>query len=34
MKNAPEYRDPEESISEELERDAYRHFGLQPAVSS
>lgn len=34
VKDAPEYRDPEESISEELERDAYRHFGLQPAVSS
>lgn len=33
VKNAPEYRDPEKSISEELEREAYRHYGLQPAVS-
>ena len=28
VKSAPEYRDPDASISEELESQAYRHFGL------
>jgi hypothetical protein len=28
VKSAPDYRDPETSISEELEREAYRHYGL------
>lgn len=32
--SAPDYRDPETSISEEMEREAYSHYGLQPAVSS
>lgn len=31
VKSAPEYDDPEASIPEELEREAYRHYGLQPA---
>jgi PRC-barrel domain len=31
--SAPEYRDPDGSISEELEREAYRHYGLEPAVA-
>ena len=30
---APEYGDPEASISEEMEREAYRHYGLEPAVA-
>jgi sporulation protein YlmC with PRC-barrel domain len=34
VKDAPEYSDPEQSISEELEGEAYRHYGLQPAVST
>jgi sporulation protein YlmC with PRC-barrel domain len=28
VKSAPDYRDPETSISEELEREAYTHYGL------
>ena len=30
---APEYRDPDKPISEELEREAYSHYGrgLEPA---
>ena len=28
VKSAPDYRDPETSISEELELEAYRHYGL------
>ena len=32
--SAPDYRDPETSIPEELEREAYAHYGLQPAVST
>jgi hypothetical protein len=31
--SAPDYGDPEGSISEELEREAYRHYGLEPAVA-
>ena len=31
--SAPDYRDPEGSISEEMEREAYRHYGLEPAVA-
>ena len=31
VRSAPDYRDPEGSISEEMEREAYRHYGLQPA---
>ncbi len=31
VKSAPEYRDPDASISEELESQAYRHFGLERA---
>jgi hypothetical protein len=27
--SAPSYRDPDEPISEEMEREAYRHYGLQ-----
>ena len=30
---APDYGDPEGSISEEMERDAYRHYGIEAAVS-
>ena len=33
VKSAPDYGDPEGSIFEEMEREAYRHYGLQPAVS-
>ena len=32
VENAPEYEDPDRAISEELERDAYRHYGREPAV--
>jgi sporulation protein YlmC with PRC-barrel domain len=31
VKSAPDYSDPETSISEELEREAYSHYGLTPA---
>ena len=31
VESAPDYGDPEASIPEEMERDAYRHYGLQPA---
>lgn len=31
VRSAPDYRDPESSISEELEREAYAHYGLTPA---
>lgn len=31
VKSAPDYSDPEASISEELEREAYAHFGLDRA---
>ena len=34
VKSAPDYRDPETSIPEDMERDAYAHYGLQPAVST
>lgn len=34
VQSAPDYRDPETSISEEMEREAYSHYGLQPAVST
>ena len=30
---APDYRDPETTISEEMEREAYRHYGVEPAVA-
>jgi sporulation protein YlmC with PRC-barrel domain len=30
VRSAPDYRDPESSISEELEREAYAHYGLTP----
>ena len=33
VRGAPEYRDPEASIPEEMERDAYRRYGLEPAVA-
>jgi PRC-barrel domain len=33
VQSAPEYKDPEASISEELESEAYRHYGLEPAVA-
>lgn len=33
VQGAPDYKDPETSISEEMERDTYRHYGLAPAVS-
>jgi sporulation protein YlmC with PRC-barrel domain len=33
VKSAPDYGDPERSIPEEMESEAYRHYGLQPAVS-
>ena len=33
VRGAPEYGDPEGSISEEMERDAYRHYGIEAAVS-
>jgi hypothetical protein len=29
---APEYKDPEGSISEEMEREAYRYYGLERAA--
>jgi hypothetical protein len=29
--DAPKYRDPDEPISDELEREAYAHYGLTPA---
>ncbi|MGH3037803.1 MAG: PRC-barrel domain-containing protein [Gaiellaceae bacterium] len=32
VESAPEYEDPDRAISEELERDAYRHYGREPAV--
>ena len=31
VRSAPDYRDPDSSISEELEREAYAHYGLTPA---
>ena len=31
VQSAPDYGDPEESISEEMEREAYGLYGLQPA---
>jgi hypothetical protein len=34
VKSAPDYRDPETSIPEDMERDAYAHYGLQPAVAT
>jgi hypothetical protein len=30
--SAPTYRDPDAPISEELERDAYEHYGVKTAV--
>jgi uncharacterized protein YrrD len=32
VEKAPEYEDPDRPISEELERQAYRHYGREPAV--
>jgi hypothetical protein len=32
VEGAPEYGKPEDGISEELEREAYRHYGLEPAA--
>ena len=32
VKSAPDYGNPDEPISEELEREAYRHYGREPAV--
>jgi len=32
VRGAPDYRDPEASISEEMERAAYSHYGLEPVV--
>ncbi|HSE82109.1 MAG TPA: PRC-barrel domain-containing protein [Gaiellaceae bacterium] len=32
IESAPEYDDPDSPISEGLEREAYRHYGLEPAV--
>jgi sporulation protein YlmC with PRC-barrel domain len=29
--DAPEYSDPDAPIPEEMEREAYRHYGLEPA---
>jgi uncharacterized protein YrrD len=31
VESAPDFGDPEASISEEMEREAYSHYGLQPA---
>ena len=31
--DAPEYRDPDKPISEELEREAYRHYGADEAIA-
>ena len=33
VQGAPDYRDPDASIPEEIEREAYRHYGLEPAVA-
>jgi hypothetical protein len=30
---APDYGEPEGDISEELEREAYRHYGLEPTAA-
>jgi hypothetical protein len=30
--SAPSYRDPDEPISEEMEREAYAHYGVKTAV--
>jgi sporulation protein YlmC with PRC-barrel domain len=32
VKSAPDYGDPEASISEEMERAAYEHYGVKTAV--
>ena len=32
VEKAPEYEDPDRPISEELEREAYRHYGREPAI--
>jgi sporulation protein YlmC with PRC-barrel domain len=32
VEKAPEYEDPDSPISEELEREAYRHYGREPAI--
>jgi hypothetical protein len=31
VRSAPDYRDPDSAISEDLEREAYAHYGLTPA---
>lgn len=33
VESAPEYDDPDRPISEELEREAYRHYGLETSVA-
>ena len=33
VESAPDYGDPDRAISEELEREAYRHYGEEPAVT-
>jgi hypothetical protein len=30
---APDYGDPDKGISEDLERDAYSHYGLEPSLN-
>jgi|Tabmets5t2r1_1033131.scaffolds.fasta_scaffold32776_1 sporulation protein YlmC with PRC-barrel domain len=32
VESAPDYGKPEGGISEEMEREAYRHYGLEPAA--
>jgi hypothetical protein len=34
VEGAPDYGAPEEAISDELEREAYRHYGLEPTERS
>ena len=33
VETAPDYGEPDSPISEELEREAYRHYGREPAVT-
>ena len=33
VESAPEYDDPDRPIPEELEREAYRHYGLETSVA-
>ena len=33
VEGAPDYRDPDSPVSEELEREAYRHYGREPAAT-